>query len=105
MLIHITPQFLTCDGSSGYVDLVDLRINELGLFLKAGKEVAGRRPYRNKRFVVACRNAGRKAVDGILIETSKPVAEYTVETRWAVQAEAVVTHRVKYVVLDKDFDT
>lgn len=105
MLIHVTPQFFTCARSGPYVELVDLRVDQLGLFLRGGKELTTRRPFPNKHFAVACRKTGRKAIGGILIETPKPLAEFTVETRWAIEAETLVKHRVKYVVLDQDFDT
>jgi hypothetical protein len=104
MLIHITPRFVTCEQSGPNIELVDLRIDELGLFLRGGKEITTRRPYPNKHFNVACRNIGRKAVDGILIETDKPLAELTLEMRWAAQADSLMKHRVRYVVIDRDFD-
>jgi hypothetical protein len=67
MLLHIRPKlFSYCDA----VELVDLEIKPLGLFLRGGRELATRRPYPNKGYVVGCRRAGsRKALDGILIET------------------------------------
>jgi hypothetical protein len=43
-------------------------------------------------------------MNGILIETPGPVQEFTIITRWAVAASDVVTHRVRYVVLDNDYD-
>jgi len=43
-------------------------------------------------------------MDGILIETEKPVSELSCTARWAVEAELCVTHRVDYKVLDYEFD-
>jgi len=104
MLIHTTPRFYTCEQSGPDVELVDLKINELGVFLRGGKDLTARRPYPNKRYVVACRKTGQKAIDGILFETSTKVPSFTVETRWAIHAEIIAAHRVRYVVLDDDFD-
>ncbi|CAB3802588.1 hypothetical protein LMG28614_05651 [Paraburkholderia ultramafica] len=69
MLIHITPRFFTCDQSGPFVELIDLRIDPLDLFLRGGKELTTRRPYPNKHFAVACRKAGSKAIDWILVDT------------------------------------
>jgi len=102
MLIHVTPQFLTCAGSGPDVELTDLYVPEFGLHLK-GSELATRQPFANRRYQVGCRNAGQKAVVGILIETPAHVDAYTVEARWRVASEHLVTHRTKYVVLDKEF--
>jgi len=104
MLIHLTPQFYTCELSGPYVGLVDLQIDELDISLRAGQHLATRRPHPNKRYVVGCRKTGTKAISGILIETAQPVPTFTVVARWAIAAEIVVTHRVQYVVLDDEFD-
>jgi len=104
MLIHATPRFFTCEQSGPNVELIDLRINEIGVFLQGGKDLTTRRPYPNKRYVVACRKSGQKAIDGILFETGGTVPSFTVETRWAIHAEFIATHRVRYVVLDDDYD-
>lgn len=101
MLIHIRPR---CLSPYPNVALVDLRIQELDLHLIGGTDLDSRRPYPNKRYVVACRKVGRKAIDGILVETAKPVSAFTVEARWALEAEHVATHTVRYEVLDQDFD-
>jgi hypothetical protein len=104
MLIHITPRLLTCELSGHHCELVDLTIAELGLHLRNGKELVSRRPYPNKRYVVACRKSGQKAIDGILIETPSPVTEFSAVSRWAIAGELVVRHRVNYAVLDNDYD-
>lgn len=105
MLIHITPQFITCAHSGPDVALVDLNIEPLGVLLRGDVDITARRPYRNKRYTVGCRRAGRKAIAGILIDTPAPVAHFTVVTRWAIRAEIVVTHSVRYEVLDTELDT
>ena len=57
------------------VALVDLQIDPLGIRLVGGDDLATRRPYPNKMYAVACRKQGQKAINGILIETAKPVEE------------------------------
>jgi hypothetical protein len=105
MLIHISPRYYTCKRSFGLVQLIDVRIEELGVHLRDGIDIVARKPYPNKYFLVACRKSGRRAVDGLLVDTEQHVPSYTVVTRWAVAAEVIVTHRVKHVVLDDEFDT
>jgi hypothetical protein len=69
-----------------------------------GVDLATRRPYPNKRYAVACRREGRKAIEGILIENSPPVEKLDYTARWVVDAEFVATHRVSYKLLDHEFD-
>lgn len=63
-----------------------------------------RRPHPNKNYLVAQRNKGRKAIIGILLETERSLDSFTVTTRWAVNAEQVITHEVEYLVLDHTND-
>ncbi|WP_432263025.1 DUF6012 family protein [Cupriavidus sp. TMH.W2] len=104
MLIHLLPKFLTCEVSGPDVALVDVRIPELDLTLSAGTDLVARQPYPNKRYWVASRKTGRKAIEGLLIETPGHLDTYTVETRWAMQADAIALHRVTHKVLDAEFD-
>ena len=104
MLIHITPRFFTGDYKIP-VQLVDVIVEPLGLVLRDGVDLVMRQPFPNKRFYVACRKVGRKAINGLLIDTGAVrINEFEVVTRWAVFAGDVVTHRVKHVVLDEEFD-
>ncbi|EGC9888836.1 hypothetical protein GYC09_004600 [Salmonella enterica] len=107
MIIHLTPRMFASFANPAHApacSLIDFRSPELGLYLKGGVDVVARRPYPNKRFLVACRKIGQKAIDGILIETQRRVVEFNTLTRWAVGAERVVTHHVRYFVLDDEFD-
>lgn len=104
MLIHITPRFYTGNYAIP-VQLVDVTVEPLGLVLRDGVDLVMRQPFPNKRIYVASRKAGRKAMNGLLIDTGTArVKEFEVITRWAVFADDVVTHRVKHVVLDDEFD-
>lgn len=106
MLIHVTPRIYS-GKNNRYVDvsLVELEIPEFGLSLRGGEHVVGRKPYPNKFYTVACRKKGRAAVEGLLFEITGRVKDFTVTARWALEAEMVVQHVVKYHVLDEDFDT
>jgi hypothetical protein len=105
MLIHITPRiYLAYRYDMPACELVDLTISELGMTLLGGEDLASRRPYPNKNYVVACRKVGQKAIDGILIDTHRPVRTFCAVARWAINANLVLTHRTNYVVLDDDFD-
>jgi hypothetical protein len=100
MLLHIRPRLFS---PFRHVALVALEIEPLGLEFEASELRTGR-PYPNKRYAVGCLRRGRKAVDGILIETATILDEFRCTARWAVCAELVVTHRVDYRVIDHDFD-
>lgn len=104
MLIHIAPRFFTGNYAIP-VQLVDVTVEPLGLVLRDGVDLAMRQPFPNKRLYVACRMVGRKAMNGLLIDTGTVrIKEFEVVTRWAVFAGDVVTHRVRHVVLDEEFD-
>ena len=102
MILHIRPR-LFCPWEN--VSLVDLQVKSLGLHLKGGTDLMTRRPYRNKRYAVACRKQGLKAIDGIFVETGTPIREVTCTMRWNIAYEKVVTHHVLYRLLDQEFDT
>jgi hypothetical protein len=99
MLLHIRPRLFS---PFRYVTLVDLEI--AGTKLVGGVDLTARRPYANKRYAVACRKVGQKAIDGILVETDQKIDEFRMVARWAVDAEMCVQHTVFYRVLDHEFD-
>lgn len=104
MLIHITPKLLTCAMSGPNCTLVDLSIPELGIALRGDRDLVTRNPYPNKTYRVVSRKVGRKAMDGILINTPSMVRSFTAVMRWAAGAELLVKHSVKYVLIDEDHD-
>ncbi|MCG7374221.1 MULTISPECIES: DUF6012 family protein [Pseudomonas] len=105
MIIHISPTLLTCSQTGPNCSLIDLVIPELGMALWEGKELVTRRPFPNKNYLVACRNSGRKAIKGLLIETTHPIKSFTMLARWSINASYIVKHRVNYEILDDVFDT
>ena len=104
MLIHITPRLFRPASVALTCALVDVTLPELGLVLREGHELATRTPYDQKRYLVACRRKGQKAIVGLFIETPRPLDAFTVVTRWAVEGEALLTHRVRHVVVDRAHD-
>ncbi|KKY04216.1 MULTISPECIES: DUF6012 family protein [Xanthomonas] len=104
MLIHITPKFYHAHRRDLAVKLVDLRVTELGIELAGDRDLVARCPYPNKHYLVGCRKVGQKAVSGILLQTSFHVPHYTVTTRWAIGADRLAVHVVRYEVLDEEFD-
>ena len=104
MLLHIIPRIHAFRASEPECRLVDVRCDALDLHLQEGVELTARRPYPNKNYLVACRKVGQRAINGLLIATDQRLDQFAVETRWAVGAERVVTHRVRYFVLDTEFD-
>lgn len=83
MLLHFCPRLFSPFKN---VAIIDLQIDPIGIRLAGGIHLATRRPFPNKHFAVACRKEGRKAMNGILIETSMPVEEMHYTARWAVEA-------------------
>lgn len=105
MLVHVTPKFYML-YSDFVPEIVDIAIPELGLVLKGSVDVEARKPYPNKCYFVACRKKGRKAMDGILIDTGDRHRLTDVEliTRWSLGG-SIVTHCVKMNITDTEFDT
>lgn len=101
MLLHLRPR---CLSRYRDVELVDFAIPELDLQLVGGKDLTTRRPYPNKRYAVACRQQGRKAIDGVLIDVKRRVERFSTISRWAINADFLATHQVNYQVLDRDYD-
>ncbi|HBP4890417.1 TPA: quorum threshold expression element, QteE [Pseudomonas aeruginosa] len=106
MLIHICPRLLMPVGLAVPCALIDVWVKEFNLLLVGGRDVAACQPYPNKRYHVACRKQGSKAINGLLIDVSGHVPLFTVITRWSIAAEveAVLRHQVNYVVLDAKLD-
>ncbi len=90
MLIHLRPMVLY---ERREAELIDLVVEPFALFLSGRTDLATRRPYSKDRFQVRCRRRGRRAINGFLIETPEPVAEFSTTARWAVTADYVATHR------------
>jgi hypothetical protein len=101
MLVHIRPRLFSPFKN---VALIDLEIDPLRIHLAGGVDLATRRPYPNKRYAVACRKQGHKAIDGILIEARTSIDDLRTTARWAIESACFVTHHVHYRILDHDFD-
>jgi len=103
MLIHLAPQFLTDENSGPNVEVQTVRIPELDLTLQGGVDLVTRRPYPNKRYQVACRRKGQKAIDGFFIATDARIDRLTVLSNWLINNTEVVTHELHLTVMDEDF--
>jgi hypothetical protein len=87
------------------IQLDDLTVEPFGLKLRGGMELATRRPYPNRNYLVACRRqATKKAVDGILLAFSSHVDHLHVTARWSIGAQLITTHRIHYQIIDRNFD-
>lgn len=105
MLIHLVPRLYLGERTAAKdCALVDVSLPEMALCLRAGKEVTACRPYPNKRYLVARRNGGRRAVAGILIEHAGRLEQFTMVARWTIDRGEVLTHKIEYRVIDHDFD-
>jgi hypothetical protein len=101
-LLHIVPKFFGAWLEE--VELVDLVIEPFGLRLIGGRDLATKRPFANKRYAVACHRKSRRALNGIFLDIERPSGEVVAIERWAVGARDIVTHRVRYSLLDQAFD-
>src|SRR5271170_3598664 len=103
MLLHIHPNIFVRDRRR--CELAELEVQPFGLTLRGGVDLATRRPYPNKCLYVACRKNGNagKAINGLLLETRDHVSEFRTVARWIVAAAPVLTHKVNYSIIDKDF--
>lgn len=105
MLIHLVPRMFACPVTESLCELYDFESPELGLKLSGDQDLIGRRPFPNKKYLVANRRVGRKAMNGFLIETKAPIRNFTTITRWnVIDRESVVSHRVTYRILDDEMD-
>lgn len=106
MLIHITPKIYR-PAELAFISkctLSEIHIPELGLTLVHGEDIDTRKPYPNKSYFVGCRKKGRKAIEGLFIESPTHLSTFTVINKWLVDGEGTVTHKVNYRVLDNDYD-
>lgn len=103
MLIHLSPQLLLAKPADK-CELLKITSAELGIQLIGGVDVVGRRPFPNKRYAVACRREGGRPVHGLLVQADGHISEFSVTTEWKLPDGLILTHSVRYVVLDEDFD-
>lgn len=101
MIIHLVPS-LYAGPYTASCSLVDISIPVLGLHLRAGEDIVARRPFPNKNILVACRKDGTRATVGFLVEARPGIKGFTAITRWAIAAEYIATHQVKYSVVDHE---
>ena len=103
MLLHLSPTFRACEISGPNIEILELSIPEFSLRLVGGRDLTARRPHADRNYLVACRKMGRKAVNGILINTGDhQVEDFTVLVRWAIDAEFVATHEIRYKITDRE---
>jgi len=102
MLVHLRPRFYCVQP--WHVELVDVRLEPLGLILRNGVDVAAGRPYPNKGYLVAHRKLGRLAADGLLIDCKDMPSTIECVARWSIEASYIASHRVTYQILDDEFD-
>lgn len=106
MLIHITPQFYVPVEVPFVIfacEMVDLTIKQIGVAM-AKKDIVTRQPFSNKRYWVGSRSGSRKALIGVLFEVPGYIDAFTVCVRWAINGEYLISHKIEYIVLDRDFD-
>lgn len=103
MLIHLIPKIFA-NPVAHPCELIDFSSPELDFTLLGGRDLMAKRPYLNKSYLVACRKAGQKAMDGVLLEIPSIPDMFSTVTRWIVNGEYEVKHEVVYQILDDEFD-
>lgn len=103
-LIHILPKFLASLEFHEFIRLIDVTIPEFNLKLEMGKELALRKPYPNKHYLVACLSTPRKAQEGFMLSLPECPDSYTVITRWMLADDATISHVVRHKVADPGHD-
>ena len=53
---------------------------------------------------MACRKVGKKAINGIIVESDKHLNNFQVVTRWKVDDEKIVTHIAEFNVVNNDYN-
>jgi len=107
MLIHITPKLFR-PAELAFIRkciLSEIHISELDMTLKHGIDIDTRKPYPNKNYFVGCRKVGKKAIDGLFIESPTHLSSFTVISKWLLDDERTVIHQTNYQVVDDEFDT
>ncbi|EKH8549342.1 hypothetical protein O9030_004574 [Salmonella enterica] len=100
MYLHIVPRLFhlmanKCHPESVTIPELDFRIE--------GDALSTGRPYPNKNIRVGMRK-GRKAINGLLLKTDKPLKWFTTEYQWCIENMGVITHRVTTCIEDNEFD-
>jgi hypothetical protein len=103
MLIHLIPKIFA-NPIAHPCELIEFASPELGFTLLGGKDLMVKRPYLNKNYLVACRKAGQKAMDGVLFDIPSIPDTFSTVTRWLVNGQYEVKHEVVYLILDDEFD-
>jgi hypothetical protein len=101
MLYHVRPR-LYFPFSGCTPQLKAYAISEFEIALNEGQLRTGR-PYSNKRYYVG-HLKGRRAVDGILIETGEVIEKFHSWALWEITAAIHVQHHVEYTLLDTTRD-
>lgn len=105
MLLHLSPTVLlrTCKEANN-ISIDEIEFPEYSYVLKSGKDITARRPYRNKRYLVACRKKSQKAIDGIFIKLPKKKKQLLVNVVWIGVTGEKLTHSIRYLFCDDEYD-
>lgn len=100
MYLHIVPRLFhlmanKCHPESVNIPELDFRIE--------GDALSTGRPYPNKNIWVGMRK-GRKAINGLLLKTDKPLKWFTTDYQWYIENMGMINHRVTTYIEDGDFD-
>lgn len=98
--LHLVPRIL--HHMKNKCTLMSVSVPELSLELKADSLVA-MKPYPNKTYHVGMLK-GRRALNGFLVKSPRTLAEFTMITLWEIDGFGEISHTVKTLVQDNDYD-
>jgi hypothetical protein len=102
MKVHLIPSIFN-KYHDVTTELLDITFPELNLTLKRGEELNVGRPYPNKMISIA-HISGQKALNGFIVDIPDKFNQFSMITRWILDAEIIATHRVNFTITDRDFD-
>ncbi len=100
MYLHIVP--LLFHRMANDCSLKSITIPELNLKIESDL-LSTKRPYPNKTIWVGMLK-GRKAIEGILLETKKEITSFDVKYQWQIEGMGVIEHKITTYIEDSDFD-
>ncbi|MCG0456544.1 DUF6012 family protein [Enterobacter cloacae complex sp. ECC445] len=100
MYLHLVPKILHPMGN--LCTLESVSVPELSLSLTK-QELTTMKPYANKSYCVGMLK-GRKALNGFLVKSPRPLTEFTMESVWAIEGFGKLYYNLKTYVDDDEFD-
>ncbi|EFB0088150.1 hypothetical protein H0L72_004743 [Salmonella enterica] len=100
MYLHIVPNLFHLMANE--CRLKSITIPEFDFKIEVDALSTGR-PWPNRNVWVGMRK-GRKAINGLLLNTDKKIKWFTTEYQWNIESMGMISHRVTSYIEDDEFD-